>query len=311
MTAEDELVQRLKPYRRALLAHCYRMLGSLDDAEDVVQETYLRAWRAVDTLADPAALRGWLYRIATNACLTALAQRKRRALPSGLGPPTADASAPIRRDDELAWLEPIPDALAVDPAALAASRQAIRLALVASFQYLPPRQRAILLLREVVALSTDEVAEALSMTPAAVKSQLQRARAQLAEVQPAARDVREPTDVEAQAILARYIDAFEGSRADALAELLTEDATLEMPPVLTWFAGKATCVPYLTARALGTRGDWRMTPTRANGQPAAIAYRRASDGAYRSFGIAVLTVRPEGLAGIALFSGANVVERFL
>lgn len=314
-TPDRELVQRIKPFRRELLAHCYRMLGSVEDAEDVVQETYLRAWRAYDTLADPSSLRPWLYKIATNACLTAIEQRKHRALPSGLGAPSSDPHGQlVIAGGDVEWIEPVPDALVTvesdGPASIAAAREGVRLALIASLQYLPPRQRAILLLREVLSFSTEEVADALELTPAAVKSTLQRARARLDEVTPAVDRVREPTRAEARAVLDRYIAAFESSDATAIEQLLCEEATLEMTPSLTWFAGKKTCVPYIVGRALGSPGEWRMVPTSANGQPAAIAYRRRADGTHQPFGVAVLTVRPTELARIALFTGAAIVERF-
>ncbi|MDB4881806.1 MAG: hypothetical protein JWL95_572 [Gemmatimonadetes bacterium] len=315
MTPDRELVQRIKPFRRELLAHCYRMLGSVDDAEDVVQETYLRAWRAYDTLEDPASLRAWLYRIATNACLTALEQRKRRALPSGHVAPTPDPDALlVLAGADVEWIEPIPDALVTgdddDPAARAAAREGLRLARIASLQYLPPRQRAIQILREVLAFSAEEVATMLDLTAAAVKSSLQRARARIDEVTPAAELVREPTQADAKAVLDRYVAAFESSDPTAIGQLLCADATLEMTPFLTWFQGKQTCAPHIVRHALGSPGEWRMVPTTANGQVAAIAYRRGGDGAYLPFGVAVLTVRASQIARIAVFGGAKLVERF-
>ena len=314
-TADRELVQRIKPFRRELLAHCYRMLGSVEDAEDVVQETYLRAWRAYDKLADPSSLRPWLYKIATNRCLTEIEQRKHRALPSGLGAPSSDPHAQlVIAGGEVEWIEPMPDALVTvesdDPASITAAKQGLRLALIASLQYLPPRQRAVLVLREVLSFSTEEVADILELTPAAGQSLLQRARARLDEGTPAIDRVREPTHAEAKAVLDRYIAAFVSSDATAIEQLLAKDATLEMTPSLTWFAGKTTCAPYIIARALGSPGEWRMVPTSANGQPAAIAYRRQADGTHHPFGVAVLTVRPTELARIVVFSGATIVERF-
>ena len=185
-TGSDEFVQRAEPFRRELLAHCYRMLGSADEAEDLVQETYLRAWRAYGSFEGRSSMRTWLYRIATNACLTALEQRGRRALPSGLGGPSDDPDAPpVPADPGVAWLQPIPDALvtpySADPAAIVTARESLRLALIASLQYLPARQRAVLLLREVLGFPASEVAAMLGTSTAAVKSTLQRARARLAE----------------------------------------------------------------------------------------------------------------------------------
>jgi RNA polymerase sigma-70 factor (ECF subfamily) len=310
-----DFVQRMKPFRGELLAHCYRMLGSVDDAEDVVQETHLRAWRAYRHFEGRSSLRAWLYKIATNGCLTALDQRRRRALPSGLGPSCADPRAPpVPAGAEVSWVSPIPLALvsseARDPAAVVASQENLRLALIATLQFLPPRQRAVLVLREVLAFTAAEVAEMLDTSTEAVKSTLQRARARLDEVAPAADAIREPTDPESQALLRRYIAAFESSDAGAIEELLCDDATLEMTPSRTWFAGKNTCAPFIVAQALGSRGDWRMVPTNANGQPAAVAYLRGSDGAHHPFGVAVLRLRAAGIAGIVVFGGADVVAQF-
>jgi RNA polymerase sigma-70 factor (ECF subfamily) len=311
-SGDAEFVRRTEAFRRELLAHCYRMLGSVVDAEDLVQETYLRAWRAYGKFEDRSSIRTWLYRIATNACLTALDQRGRRALPSGLGAPGEDPLAPVElAGPEVSWLQPIPDtAVNPDPADVVVSRDSLRLALIASLQYLPPKQRAVLLLRDVLAWSAVEVAEALGTTVVAVKSTLQRARAKLEAVSPTADEVIEPTSVEQRALLNQYIAAFETSDAAALEKLLREDATLEMTPSRTWFAGRRTCMPYLVAHALGSAGDWRMTPTIANGQPAAIAYYRGEDGVYRAFGIAVLTLTRTHIARIAVFGDASLIAAF-
>jgi RNA polymerase sigma-70 factor (ECF subfamily) len=311
---EAEFAARTEPFRRELLAHCYRMLGSVDDAEDVVQETYLRAWRAFGDFEGRSSVRTWLHRIATNTCLTALAHRSRRVLPSGLGPPAEDPHAtPEPAGPGVSWLQPIPDALvrpdAGDPAAVVESRADLRLALVASLQYLPPRQRAVLLLRDVLGFSAAEVAATLGTTTNGVKSALARARAQLAEVSPSADTVLEPDDAEARRQLERYVAAFEASDAAALERLLRDDAVIETD-ARTWYAGKTVCVPFLRAYAVGSPGDWRMLPTRANGQPAVVAYLRGSDGVHRAFGVAVLTTTPGGLARITLFTGAGLARRF-
>src|SRR5215467_12527999 len=224
MTVSEEFTSRTGQFRGELLAHCYRMLGSVDEAEDLVQETYLRAWRSYGGFEGRSSLRTWLYQIATNACLTAREHRARRALPSGLGGPGEDRPA------ELEWLQPIPDALVTgesdDPAVIAATRDSLRLALIASFQYLPPRQRAVLLLREVLAFPADDVARMLGMTTIAVKSALQRARGRLEEVAPAADRVSEPPEPAARELLGQYIDAFENADAAALERLLRRDAVL-------------------------------------------------------------------------------------
>ena len=303
-----------EPFRRELLAHCYRMLGSIDDAEDVLQETYLRAWRAFGDFEGRASLRTWLYKIATNACLTAIEQRGRRALPSGLGAPSDDPDAepvPIEAD----WIQPLPDAWVVDaqdPASIVAMRDSLRLALIASLQYLPGRQRAALLLREVLAWSAKEVAETLGTSTAAVKSMLQRARARLDEVAPTAEQVEEPNEPERKALLDQYIAAFENSDPKTIERLLREDATLEMTGSKAWYQGRVTCLPYLVRHALFTKGDWKMLPTRANGQEATATYLRGEDGVYRAFGIAVLRLAKGeyGLAGITVFGDPGLVERF-
>jgi len=307
-TEPGEFADLTEPFRRELLAHCYRMLGSVDDAEDVVQETYLRAWRSYGGFEGRSSLRTWLYQIATNACLTAREHRARRALPSGLGGPGEDRDA----GSGLEWLQPMPDALVTaesdDPAVIAATRDSLRLALIASFQYLPPRQRAVLLLREVLAFSADDVARMLGTSTVAVKSALQRARARLNDVAPADRQIAEPTEPTARALLDQYIAAFETADAAALERLLRRDAMLELPPSSVWFAGGEAIATAVAG--LGYPGEWRMVPTWANGQPAAAAYRRSADGAYRAYGIVVLTVSPTGIARIVVFGDPGLFGRF-
>src|SRR5215831_9015550 len=210
----DEFARDTEPFRRELLAHCYRMIGSLDEAEDLVQETYLRAWRSHASFEGRSSRRDWLYRLATNACLTALEQRSRRALPSGLGAPSDDpAAAPVIAGPEVSWLGPIPDALvtgpAEDPAAIAVARESLRLGLIACLQYLPARQRAVLILRDVLAFPATEVAAMLGTSTVAVKSALQRARARLEQVAPAPESVSEPVEPQVRALLEGYIAAFE------------------------------------------------------------------------------------------------------
>ena len=298
----DEFERRTEPLRRELLAHCYRMLGSVDEAEDTVQEAYLRAWRSFDAFEGRSSVRTWLYRIATNACLTALQQRGRRALPSGLGGPADDPDAPARpAEPGTLWVDPMPDALVTpesdDPAAIVAARQWLRLAIIASLQYLPARQRAVLLLREVLGFPAAEVASMLGTSTAAVKSTLQRARARLDEVAPAPEQILEPTEPRARELLGAYIAGFENADTAALEKALRADAAIEMVGTETWFSGKVTCLRYL-AHVIGSPGDWRMTPTLANGQPAAIASYRGQD-----YGLGVLTVTPAGIARITVFAG--------
>ncbi|MDR3081881.1 MAG: RNA polymerase subunit sigma-70, partial [Streptomyces sp.] len=284
-----------EPFRRELLAHCYRLLGSFQDAEDLVQETYLRAWRSYGAFERRSSVRTWLYRIATNRCLTELAGRSRRVLPSAASDPESDPDAALEEAGSgVAWLEPVPNALVIpdslDPGAIVAAREGLRLAIVASLQYLPPRQRAALVLRDVLAFPASEVAVMLGTTTASVKSALHRARARLAELALADGQITEPTVPQARAILDQYMVAFENADADALEHLLLEDATLEATPFSTWFAGRRTCVPFLRDHLLGSPGDWHMLPTSANGQPAAVAYARDRRGDYQPYGICVLTV---------------------
>jgi RNA polymerase sigma-70 factor (ECF subfamily) len=305
--AAGEFSRDTEPFRRELLAHCYRMLGSVDEAEDLVQETYLRAWRSYGAFEGRSSVRTWLYRIATNVCLTAVERRGRRPLPS-------DLTGPGEVGDGVAvtWLQPIPDAVvrpaADDPAEIFATRASLRLALVATMQYLPARQRAVLLLRDVLAWPAAEVAEVLDTTTAAVKSALQRARARIDEVAPAADHLVEPTEPEARAQLHRYIAAFENADPAALKEVLRTDVLLELPPSPTWFDGDDAL--RCAVDGLGAPGDWRMIPTAANGQPAAAAYHRDGDGTYRAYAIVALTVTTTGIARLVVFADPGLFATF-
>jgi RNA polymerase sigma-70 factor, ECF subfamily len=315
VTDSAAFVQDTEPFRRELLAHCYRLLGSVLDAEDLVQETYLRAWRAYGGFEGRSSVRTWLYQIATNACLTTLARQRRRMLPSGLYDPEPDpAAAPEQGGPEAAWLEPVPDALvtpdSADPAAIVTARAGLRLALIASLQYLPPRQRAVLVLREVLEFPAAEVAVMLGTTTVSVKSALQRARARLEELAPAADQITEPAAPQARALLDQYVAAFEAADAVALERLLVNDAILEATPLRTWFAGRKTCVPFLRDYILGSPGDWRMLATSANGQPAAAAYTRDQYGDYQPYGIVVLTVTSAGSRRVCSFGDARLVTVF-
>jgi RNA polymerase sigma-70 factor (ECF subfamily) len=313
-SADDEFVRRAEQYRAELLAYCYRMLGSLADAEDAVQETYLRAWRAFDSFEERASLRTWLYRIATNTCLSALRHHSRRVLPSGLGAPSEDAAPPPSSvDTSVTWLQPFPDSRlpeSNDPAAIVAARDSVRLALVASLQYLPGRLRAVLILREVLAWSAAEVAELLEMSVAAVKSALQRARARLNDVAPVAERVSELTEPQQRELLDRYVAAFQTGDAEALKRLLRSDATLEAPPLRTWYSGVRYCMPYMARHVIGSPGHWRMLPTRANGQPAVAAYYRGAPGDYLPYGIVVLSADADGISRITSFGDAHLVTAF-
>ena len=308
-------VAETEPLRRELFAHCYRLLGSVHDAEDLVQETYLRAWRSYDGFEGRSSVRTWLYQIATNACLTALAKRGRRVLPSGLCDPEPDPGAfPEEAGPEVAWLEPVPDPMVArdtaDPAAIVTAREGLRLALIASLQYLPARQRAVLVLRDVLDFPAADVAAMLGTTTAAVKSALARARARLEELAPAADQVAEPAAPQARVLLDQYIAAFENADAAALERLLVRDATLEATPMRTWFAGRKTCVPFLRDRVLGSPGFWRMLATSANGQPAAAAYTRDQEGGYQPYGVVVFTVTDAGIHRVSCFGDPSLVGLF-
>jgi RNA polymerase sigma-70 factor, ECF subfamily len=311
---DDRFVRMTEPFRRELRAHCYRMLGSVEEAEDVLQETYMRAWRSYGRFEGRSSLRVWLYRIATNVCLTALQHRDRRMLPSGLAAPSEDPDTEtgIARPDSR-WLEPMPDALVTpesqDPSAIAAARASLRLALIASLQYLPTRQRAVLILRDVLDLPAAEVAQMLDMSTVAVKSALQRARARLEQVAPQAAELAEPSEPRALALLDQYIAAFEQSDLALLERALRTDATLEMTSSGTWFAGKQNCLRFIR-RFLGSRGVYRMLPTLANGQPAAAAYRRNEGGVHQAFALVVLTTTPTGIARIMLFNDPRLFATF-
>jgi RNA polymerase sigma-70 factor, ECF subfamily len=311
----DHFEAATAPFRRELLAHCYRMTGSAHDAEDLVQETYVRAWRAYDRFEGRSSVRTWLYRIATNVCLTALNGRRRRVLPSGLGPACSDPyAAPALPPDDVVWLEPVPDSLVVDeradPAQVAVARQSVRLALVAAVQILPARQRAAFLLCDVLALPGSEAAAALDVSLPALKSLLQRARARLRHHTLADTQLAEPTDKRASRILDRYIAAFEQSDIEAIEQLLAADAVLEMAGTTTWFSGKTTCMPFIATEAIGQSGNWRMLPLQANGQLGAAAYHRADDGSYSRFAIIVLATTLTEVRRISLFTEPSLFAEF-
>ena len=303
-----------EPFRRELLVHCYRMLGSVDEAEDVLQETYPRAWRSYGGFEGRSSLRVWLYRIATNACLTALQHRTSRALPSGLAGPSDDPDGdPDMGAHDVQWLEPMPDALAIpeadDPAVVAGARAGLRLALIASFHHLPARQRAVLILRDALDMPASEVAQMLDTSTAAVKSTLQRARARLEHVAPKPEEVSEPSRQEARGVLDQYIAAFETGDLQALERVLRDDATLEMTLSRTWFAGKRDCMRFI-ARFLSAPGLYRMLPMTANGQPAAAAYRLGPAGAYEAFALVVLTTTSTEITRIILFCDPKLFAKF-
>jgi RNA polymerase sigma-70 factor (ECF subfamily) len=309
-TVSEDFERHTAPYRHELLVHCYRMLGSVHEAEDVVQETMLRAWRAKDRYDERlASVRTWLYKIATNACLTASRSRMRRPLPSGLGGP-GDPEAPLVPSLDVPWLEPFPDARLMDPAAHAVRRAGLRLALIAAMQVLPPRQRAVLILRDVLEFTAPEVAALLDTSPAAVNSALQRARAGLSGAALSETDVAEPDDARSKDIVDRYIQSFEAADVDTLVTLLTDDAVLEMPPVPLWLHGREDYGRFIT-RVFAMRGTgWRMLATSANLQPAVAAYCRDSGGAHRLHTLQVFTPTPAGIARNVVFQDQRVFAAF-
>ncbi|UWE10618.1 sigma-70 family RNA polymerase sigma factor [Actinacidiphila bryophytorum] len=308
----DDFGPRIEPYRQELLAHCYRILGSVHDAEDLVQETYLRAWRARETY-DPArsALRTWLYRIATNACLTALETRSRRPLPSGTVP-EREALDPLVHGGEATWLQPLPDAL-LHPGGSAGSAVdlgSLRLAFVAALQHLSARQRAALILREVLAFSAAETADILGTSVASVNSSLQRARARLDSAGVLEEQVAEPSLAEQRACVERYMKAFVNADVEGLKRLLTDDVLMEMPPVLNWFTGRdnyGRFMDWVFAKA-GTR--WRLVPVAANGQPGFAAYNLAGSGAFELHTLQVFTVTAAGISRNTVFQDAEVFAAF-
>jgi RNA polymerase sigma-70 factor (ECF subfamily) len=287
------------------MAYCYRMVGSVHDAEDLVQETMLRAWKARDRY-DPAraSVRTWLYRIATNVCLSALEGRARRPLPSGLGAPSDDPAAPLTPAFDIPWLQPFPDArfdIVV--------RTDMRLALVAAMQVLPPRQRAVLMLREVLQFSAVEVAAQLRTTVAGVNSALQRARSALADAGDAG-EVTEPDHPQVSRVIDRYMRAFEAADVPALVGLLADEAVLEMPPVPLWYRGSRDYGLFIR-RVFDMRGTgWAMRRLTANGQPAVAAYAPEPGGGHRLHTLQVFTVAGDRVARNVVFADPGVFRAF-
>ena len=291
---------QLEAHRPALTGHCYRMLGSVMDADDAVQEAMVRAWKSYDGFDGRASVRTWLYRIATNVCLDALAERNRRVRPTEEGPPGTV-------DDELVdkprthWLEPIPSARAIPddetPASKLLLQESIRLAFVAALQHLPAKQRAALLLSEVLGFSATEVAECLAMSVAGVNSALQRARGTLAEKRV---PTYEPLSEEKERMLARYVEAFHAYDVDTLASLLKDDAILNMPPIAFWLQGPKDVRAWLVGRGSGCRGS-RLLPVSACGAPAFAQYRPDPPGGHRAWAIVTLELAGDKIAGWTSF----------
>ncbi|MFV0128142.1 sigma-70 family RNA polymerase sigma factor [Streptomyces sp. HMX112] len=297
-------VASLEEYRTELTGYCYRMLGSAFEAEDAVQDTMVRAWRGFDTFEGRSSLRSWLYRIATNVCLDALNAGSRRARPMDLTAPTPVAQARLTARPEVTWLEPVPDARVLpavaDPAETAVARETVRLAFVAALQHLPPKQRVVLILREVLAWKASEVAELLGTTVASVNSALQRARATLAESEPARTDTADPLDEEQRKLLERYVAAFEGYDMAALTALLHEDATLSMPPYDLWLRGHDDIVGWMLGVGEVCRGS-RLVPVVANGTPAFAHYHPDPEGGFSPWALMVVETVDGKVSGITSF----------
>jgi RNA polymerase sigma-70 factor (TIGR02960 family) len=294
----------VEPHRRELQLHCYRMLGSLQDAEDLVQETLLAAWRGLDSFEERASLRAWLYRIATNRCLNALRERGRRpAVEETLMAP------PPTRYIEPSWLEPYPDSalpdLAPGPAARYEQRESTQLAFVAGLQLLPARQRAALVLRDVLGFRTEEVATMLDVTPQSVKGALQRARATLDERVPERERAPLPDSPAERELIALFSDALESGDTSGVVALLTDEALLTMPPLPLEYTGHAAIAEFLDYRAEIRGAPLQLRPTRANGQPAFGCYLRS-----RAWGILALTLSGEQIAEMTLFADPSLVGRF-
>jgi RNA polymerase sigma-70 factor (ECF subfamily) len=307
-------------YRRELQLHCYRMLGSLEDAEDVAQETFLRAWRGRKSFRGRSSFRAWLYRIATNACLDALTHRSRRVLPPQVAP-AADPTAPPLPTADLPWLQPYPDRLLEgiapsedEPEAAVVAKETIELAFLAAIQYLPPRQRAVVILRDVLGWSAKETAAVLEASVASVKSALQRGRATLRKHLPPhrlewARSAR--ASEEERALLQRYMEAHERADAGALAELLREDARLAMPPTPTWFDGREAIVTFHAQQVFVPEMAMRFAPTAANRQPALAIYQRSpGEAKHRPLVIDVLRVEDGLVTEITAFLLPELFHRF-
>ena len=311
--ADEDFLQVTGPYRRELLAHCYRMLGSVHDAEDLVQETYLRAWRSYHGFEGRSSLRTWLYRIATNVCLTALDSRSRRPLPTGLGAPSSDPGDPLVEQAEVLWLEPVPDAMVgggpSDPATIVESRATIRLALIAALQHLPPRQRAVLILRDVLMLRAAEVAEVLDTSVAAVNSSLQRARAQLDEAGLTEDDIVEPMDPSQRELLDTYARALENKDIAAIVKVFTSDAVWEMPPFTGWYQGPEDIGRLIDTQCPAGAGGLKMVPTEANGQPGFAMYM-FDHGAWRAFQLHVVTLTASGISHVTAFFDLRLFTTF-
>jgi RNA polymerase sigma-70 factor, ECF subfamily len=309
---DSQLAEDLDQYRRELTGYCYRMLGSVFDADDAVQEAMVRAWRSIEGFEGRSAMRSWLYRIATNVCLDMLRSRQRRARPMDMGPAWTTESFNGAKLPEQAWVQPLPDARVLpgdgDPAELAAARETVRLAFVTALQYLPARQRAVLILREVLRWQATEVAELLGTSVASVNSALQRARATLS-ARDADAPVAEVAAGDQRALLARYVDAFERYDVGSLVSLLHEDAVMSMPPYNFWLRGPAEISRWFKGPGAECCGS-RLVATAANGCAAFGSYRRDPDGEHYPWAIQVIETRDDKIVGHHNFVDARLFSAF-
>jgi RNA polymerase sigma-70 factor, ECF subfamily len=310
-TQVEDFDRSVEPFRTELLAYCYRMLGSSHDAEDLVQDVFLRAWRAREQYdAARSSVRTWLYRIATNVCLTALKVRGSRPLPSGLVT-ASEPLAPFVPGEPGGWLQPLPDSLlaAGDPAGVAIDRSSLRLAFAAALQHLSARERGALVLRDVLSFSAAETADALGTSVASVNSSLQRARARVKEAGAEPERLGEPSAAEQRAWVERYMKAFENADVDGIKRLLTEDVVMEMPPMFNWFAGPDNYGVFMEWVFEHAGRDWMLTTVAANGQAGFAAYRRVED-AYQLHTLQVFTVTAAGISRNSVFQDPEIFAAF-
>ncbi|GAA3576123.1 sigma-70 family RNA polymerase sigma factor [Microlunatus spumicola] len=317
-TDDDVFSALVEPFRGELTAHCYRMLGSVHDAEDLVQETYLRAWRSYGKFEGRSSVRTWMYKIATNVCLTALDGRARRPMPTGLGQPASDPRGTLESRPEVTWLEPLPDRVvwggsSDEPEATALHRESVRLAFVAALQHLTPPQRAAVVLFDVLALQASEVAELLDTSVAAVNSSLQRARAHLAKLDRESQErAPELDDARKRALLAEYVDAFERYDVPRIVALLSADVVWEMPPFTGWYTGAEEIGALIETNCPAERpGDQMLVEVSANGGPAFALYMRDPvDGVHRAFHLQVPTLGADGVTHVRVFFDPGLFARF-
>jgi RNA polymerase sigma-70 factor (ECF subfamily) len=306
------ITEDFEQYRRELTGYCYRMLGSVFEADDAVQDTMVRAWKAADFFEGRSSVRSWLYRIATNVCLDMLRGRQRRARPVELGPSSSADTPPLLKLPEHAWVEPVPDDRVLDregdPADVAAARESIRLAFITALQHLPARQRAVLILREVLRWQATEVAELLGTTVASVNSALQRARATLAGLDVDAERLR-PVASDQRELLASYVDAFERYDIERLVSLLHDDAVMSMPPYALWLEGPAEIGQWFVGHGIGCR-DSRLVATAANGRAAFGSYRCDPAGGHTPWSIQIIEISGDRIVGLHSFLDTKLFEVF-